>query len=493
MKLLTNTLRDINMDCFLGLDIGTSAIKGILIANDGKILAQGKENNSYEYPFHGYVEFDADERYKLICRLIKSLILQKPTDWIVRAISISGASGNALLLDKQKKPIGNAVSWTDQRAESSYQEILSAFSSDYVHSICGWPKIGSFPLAFFAWMKKNKPDVYRSATYKASDFIYYNYKLTGYWAHDTSTATNFYLQEQVNQKYHQPFLDFLEIEDNTLPRINKCGTIIGNITPQAAMETGLTQDTLLIAGSFDHPSAARGTGILQPGDLLISCGTSWVGFYPVENREKALKEKMLIDPFLSPDGPWGAIFSFTNMGGLINNYVNLLFPGELKCFSRFDEAATQSDIGSNDLQFDLTQTIHSPEEYLARLNNFSVSDISRAIMENMAFLMKKKIAYFQRVGMPVRKITMVGGPSESKIWPKILADVIGIPINLINGEFAGCVGAGILAGIGVGNITNEADGFARLKNESAAVVPETMNTEKYQQIYLRVMNKIAEE
>jgi xylulokinase len=470
------------MDCLIGLDIGTSAVKGILISENGEILAQEKQKTSFVYPCPDCVEFDADERYRLISSFIRSIVQQKPSGSHIRAISISGASGNSLLLDKNKKPVQNVASWLDMRAESSYKDLLSPFSDESVYSICGWPRIGSFPLAYFAWMKKNKPEIYFSTPYKVTDFIYFNYRLTGCLKIDVSTATNYYLTDQVSKKYHQPFISFLEIDKDTLPEIINSGEQIGRITGQAADETGLPTGTIVVAGSFDHPSAARGTGMYHPGDLLISCGTSWVGFYPVPDRETAFKQKMLIDPFLSPEGPWGCMFSIPNIGSAINQYVEGLFPNAPDKFTRLDKAAAKSILGANNLLIDITQTELSPREHLLQLQNHTEADISRAIMESMSFVMRKKIEYFRKEGLSTTKISMVGGPSESKIWPKILADVLGLPMELIQGEYAGCLGASIIAGVGSGLFRNDIAGFERLKIKTVVIEPDLTDTKKYSQI-----------
>ena len=470
------------MDCLIGLDIGTSAVKGILISGNGELLAQGKEKTSFVYPESGYVEFDAGERYRLICKLIRSLSGKKPLNSKIRALAISGASGNSLLLDKNRTPVQNAASWLDMRAESSFRELLSPFSDEFVYSICGWPRIGSFPLAYFAWMKRNKPEIYHASQYKVTDFIFFNYKLTGNWKHDSSTATNFYLQDQKNQKYHQPFLDYLEIGQESLPEIINSGEQIGELTDQAALETGLATGTVVVAGSFDHPSAARGTGMFHPGDLLISCGTSWVGFYPVSDRNIAFKQKMLIDPYLSPKGPWGCMFSIPNIGSIINQYVEGLFLNAPDRFEKLDHAASLSPIGANKLFIDLTQTEYTPQEHLSFFKDRNKSDISRAIMESISFMMSEKINYFRREGLATTKISMVGGPSESKVWPQILSDVLGLPVNLIQGEYAGCLGAAIIAGVGVDLFKNEMDGFSLLKIKPVIIEPDLKNNATYNQI-----------
>jgi len=465
------------MNCLIGLDIGTSAIKCILISEHGRIIGHAKKENSFICPLPERIEFDADERYNQICGLIRFVMQHKPADSKVMAVCLTGASGNAILLDHQKKPIGNAVSWQDERAESTYQTLLAPFSAKYVHSVCGWPKIGSFPLACFSWMMENEPDIYHSAEYYATDFIYFNYRLSGGWAIDTSTATNFYLQNQVQMKYHQPFLDFLHIEEESLPKIVKCGEQIGRITPQASRETDLPEGTVVVAGAFDHPSAARGTGMIKIGDLLLSCGTSWVGFFPVGTREKILERAILIDPFLAPKGPWGAMFSVTSVGDIINRYINLLFNNAPDRFTKFDEAVLKSSPKTDKPCFNLLQKKYPTETYLSSmLKDYSISEVSRSIMECMAKMMREKIAYFRNAGIIINNVTMVGGFAESKVWPQILADILEMPVNLIQGEFGGCFGAAIMAGIGVGLFKNESEGFIQLKIQSITLKPTHQKT-----------------
>lgn len=461
------------MNCIIGLDIGTSAMKCILISENGKIIAYAKEKNSLIYPSPGRIEFNADERYDQLCRLIKSVMQYQPKYSKVTAVSLSGASGNSLLLNHDKKPVGNAISWQDGRAESSYPELLKPFSSEYIHSVCGWPKLGSFPLTCFSWIKANEPEKYSSAGYCATDFIYFNYRLSGTWTIDASTATNFYLQEQAEMKYHQPFLDFLDIKKENLPEIVQSGEQIGSITDKASQETNLPEGTPVIAGAFDHPAAARGAGMIKVGDLLLSCGTSWVGFLPVDCRDKMLAEEMLIDPFLAPEGPWGAMFSFKSTGTVLNRYIALLFPDSHDCYKKFDEAVLAYTPGANKPLFNLLQEEHSPEKYISIIQkDFGIPEISMAIMESMAKMMNEKIENLRIAGMDINHVTMVGGFSESKIWPRIIAGILRMPVKLIHGEFAGCLGAAILAGIGAGIFKNESDGFRKLNIKPDKVYPK---------------------
>lgn len=462
------------MNCFIGIDIGTSVTKCILISQSGKILSHIKKSNIYTYGSSNRVEFSVDERYESICSLLRTLLLKKPERANVLAICISGASGNALLLDGSRKPIINAISWMDERAESSFDTLLAPFPSHYVHTITGWPRISSFPLAYFSWMKENEPEVYHSAPYRVTDFVYYNYRLTNNWFIDASTATNSYLQDQNKMQYHQPFLDYLDIKNENLPEIVKSGTPIGFITTQAADETHLPVGTPVIAGSFDHPSAARGTGMTQVGDLLLSCGTSWVGFCPVGNRDNALKDHLLVDPFLVPAGPWGAMFSFSSLGITINEYLDILSENSKCKLSKYDEEIKFWNLKVNKCNFNILQKDLSPKAYLEKLmNNFNTKEIYQSLIVSVCSNMYDKIDHFQKYNNSINQITMVGGYSKSKFWPQVLSNYLDMPISLNNCEFAGCIGAVMLAGMGVGLFENESDAYRKLHITSTQLTPNS--------------------
>lgn len=452
------------MNCYIGIDIGTSTIKCLLISEEGELLACSKQRNVYYLDSSGMVEFNAEERYYSICSLIKTMLQNLPSTAQVLSLAIVGASGNTLLFNEYREPLGNAIGWQDMRAKSICTSPLFPFTREYIHAVCGWRMSSSFPLTHFAWMKQNQPWQYHAAEHYATDFVYYNYRLTGNWAMDRSTATNFYLVDQVQIEYHEPFINYLEIRKEGLPTLLKSGEAIGKITKQAAKDTGLQEDTMIIAGAFDHPASAIGTGMMHEGDLLISCGTSWVGFLPSKTREKLLQNDLLIDPFLSPDGLWGGMFSFTNVGDIISKYINLLFDNAENRYEQF-EAAVNSIYGKRDeFPLDIMQTEISPENYLANmLCEHSVPEICLSILCSIADLMCNKIRYYENLGMPVNKVTLVGGFSIMHVWITILTKKLGLPVHRGEyGGYSGCFGAAILAGIGVGSYRDEYDGFEKM-------------------------------
>jgi xylulokinase len=449
----------------IGLDLGTSTTKGVLLSADGRIIADSKAETEFIKPREGYIEVDPELHYRSVCRVIRELADKVPDGGRIIALSMAAASGNAMLTDADGGPLINIISWLDQRATLEPVKLLDELSELDVHNIVGWPFLRSFPLAAFAWLKQYRAEVFNRAARCCMNTDWLIFRLTGKWVMDSSTATTFYLQDQLAGDYYAPFLDKLEIESEKLSELTGSGQTVGGLTDQGVVDTGLSTETLVVTGSFDHPAAARGTGVLKPGDLLLSCGTSWVGFYPVEQRENALAENILIDPFLSHDGgPWGAIFFLSRIGVTIDWYVdNLIAPGEKDKFRLFDELAAAAEPGAGGLKIDLMK----PPEKIAD----SRENISRAVMEGAALLMRDKLEQFVTDGMSAEHIVMVGGPTNSPIWPQILADISGVELILANGQHAGALGAALLAGIGVGIYCDEAEAFACVKEENKIIKP----------------------
>jgi len=246
------------------------------------------------------------------------------------------------------------------------------------------------------------------------------------------------------------------------------GTVLGTLTDDSAEATGLTPDVKVVLGAFDHPSAARGVGVFEPGSALLSCGTSWVGFYPVEKRSAALAQTLLVDPFRRPNGPWGTMFSLTSIGERIEAYVSHLCPGENK-FARFDEAACRAAPGAGGVSVDLD----APPE---SLSGDSLEDACRAVVEAVAFRMRERVQQLAAVGMAATEFAMVGGPASGRIWPQVLADVLEARINVpSDGQHAGALGAAILAGVGSGVFADDLSGFEQIKSPMRVVKPDARN------------------
>ncbi|MBN2553700.1 MAG: hypothetical protein JXB06_13065 [Spirochaetales bacterium] len=487
------------MDLLIGLDVGTSAVKGALVSSTGKQLALGKRDTRFLYPRPGFIEVEPEGHYASVCDLIRELASHAPARAKVRAISMAFASGNTLLLDEKGRPLINIINWMDERAFNKTEEILPALATEEVHGTVGWPWArGGFPLAHLGWLRKHRPDTYGRAARYCMNSDWLMYRLTGRWGMDYSTATTFYLIDQVNRCWHRPFLDMLEIPEEAVSALGPSGSVLGPLTCQGAEDTGLSQDTLVVLGAFDHPSAARGTGFTRLGDLLLSCGTSWVGFYPVEDRNLAIAQGLLVDPFLSPDGPWATMFSLPEIGRRIDWYIdNLVLLEEEnpeQKYTIFSEVSEKVPPGAGGHYYNpFIDSKHVPQSEIDLHANRSRDEIARAVMEGPALRMRYNIERLAAAGIKADRIAMVGGPAESPVWPRIVAEITGLELKLINGQTAGAVGAAILAAIGAGLFRDEGQAFASMGGNGRVITPSAKTMKLYDSVYQDFLERYVHE
>ncbi|MBR6729544.1 MAG: hypothetical protein IKL80_05210, partial [Clostridia bacterium] len=316
----------------------------------------------------------------------------------------------------------------------------------------GWPfSYKTFPLALLCYVKKHEPEKIENCGMACMSTEYLYYKLTGQWGISTSAGTTFYLIDQKTGTYIPELLEKIGITEKQLPPVMPCGTVLGGITAEISEACGLPIGTPVVLGTFDHPSAARGVGVLEEGQMLLSCGTSWVGFFPVKSREKIEQAKTLIDPFLSPNGgPWATMTSVASISARIKLYVERYIDASKDAFKIFGELAAQSELGAGGL------TIHIKEEPNdAEILQFPKKHIARAIMESTVRLLKERLDRMEAMGISAKSAIMVGGPSENPMWLQVIKELCGIEVKVIHGANAGAVGAAILAGMGAGLYKDE--------------------------------------
>ncbi|MBQ1502493.1 MAG: hypothetical protein IIZ35_00670, partial [Clostridia bacterium] len=236
------------------------------------------------------------------------------------------------------------------------------------------------------------------------------------------------------------------------------GTVLGSVLPGKAEELGLDAGTKIVLGSFDHPSGALGAGVFDEGDLLLSCGTSWVELFPVASREFALSTGRLVDRFMINGTPWCVMDSVASLSDRIDALRERFF-GKIS-YADFDELAAAGKPGCGGLRFDFTDVDS------AKAEGFAKPDIARAIIESAAYLLKDNLAKLRNIGLRADRITAIGGITNSKVSIDIISDVMEQKINVVNGQSAGAVGSCLLAGIGTGAFGGEKAAFEIMKGRS---------------------------
>jgi sugar (pentulose or hexulose) kinase len=473
---------------FIGLDIGTSSIKGAALSADGEILAQTKVENRLLRPLPGCVEFDAEAHLAGALRAVKNLTSALPNDCAPEAVAAGGAGGCSIILDKNDRPLMSAISWMDSRAAENPPKDLAVITPEESHRICGWPFRNWFPLAHLAWIKENEPEIFGRAARFCVDIDHFNHFLCGEWGLDYSQATPTFLFNQTTLDWHEPHLRAAGVARGMLSRLAPPGSFLGRVTAGAAEMTGLTAGTKVFLGAFDHPCAAIGAGVLDPGQMLISTGTSWVGFAPVKSRDSAIGQGLLVDPFMSESGGCrGAIFSVPKIGPVIDELLGVYAEthnpgGKLSKFDFASQAAESSPPGANGLFVSLSNPAAAKERVKDKF-------FARAVMESAAYALRRKMESYKFDGGQANSAVMSGGPSQSRVWAQITADITGVPLTVSSGQTSGAVGAALFAAAGAGAFKNIREASSAVKMPFRKIIPDPGLKKYYDEKYAQLVKE----
>jgi sugar (pentulose or hexulose) kinase len=463
---------------FIGLDIGTSAVKGVLMSAAGTILSRETHKVVYLPAETNRVQFDADQLYRSAADVIRRLTFALPPGGTVAGLSIASASGNTVLVNERGDPLLPAISWMDARVRDEMETVFGWMGTGEVHERVGWPLLKAFPIAHLSLLRCHAPELLDAADVICMSTDYILFKLTGNWAIDPSTATTMYLQDQQMGQWHLPTLHALGIPERKLPPIRPTGTVIGQIGVEAARETGLARGTPVVLGAFDHPCAARGAGVVDEGQLLLSCGTSWVGFCPMNDRRRSVELRLLTDPYLHPAGAWGGMFSLSAIATSIDYYICRYLSDGPDRYHEFNRLAASAQHGAGGLVLD-----PSGQDGFDNREGYGKADIARALMEGTAYLLKRELDRLKDAGMRFTSAALVGGPSETHPWPQIVTDVLDMEVRTVNGSCAGAVGAAIVAGIGAGQYADERDALRQLAFPELVREPDRSAAAVYRERY----------
>ncbi|MBE7052098.1 MAG: hypothetical protein E7395_05965 [Ruminococcaceae bacterium] len=440
------------MSYLIGLDMGTSSVKAILMTESGVVEKSEHGAFTYHRLDNGGVEIEANDFAKVCLGTIKKLADSVNGD--VAALCASSASGNLIVLDKENNPLTAIIGWQDKRVGNEAKDVLGNIDTEALYRQIGWPfGFKAFPLAQMCYIKKNNPEIIKNCGMVCMSTEYLYWLLTGKWGISTSAGTPFFFIDQQSGKYIDFLMEVVGITEDKLPPVMNAGEILGRVKGDMAAKCGLKEGTPIVLGTFDHPSAARGVGILKEGQMLLSCGTSWVAFFPIQDRNKIADAHMLIDPFLSPNGGcWGSMTSVASISERIWLYVSRYVDSSEKAFSALSALASKADAGAGGLRINPKD---EPDD--EKILSYSKENIARAIMEGTVNLLKDRLDTLSQKGISAKSAVMVGGPSEDPFWIELISKMCSVEVKVIHGKFAGAVGAAVLAGIGAGIYKDEED------------------------------------
>jgi xylulokinase len=366
----------------------------------------------------------------------------------------------AVLLDQRGEVTRPAIIWCDQRTEQQCREINERIGADQLIRLTCNPALAGFTLPKLLWVRAHEPELWNGVRSILLPKDYVRYRLTGDRASDVADASGTLLFDVSRRRWSSEMLAAFEISENLLPRVFESPEVTGHISPAAAEATGLKPGTLVVAGGGDQAAGATGMGIVRPGTVSATIGTSGVVFAATDRP--ALDPKGRVHTFCHAiPGRWH-VMGVTQGAGLSLRWFRDQFgAGEddrRDPYERLCEEAASVPPGSHGALWAPylmgERTPHLDSRARAAMVGLTASHtrahLIRAILEGVAFSLRDSFEIFREMGVPVESIRLGGGGARSALWRQIQADVYGHAVDIVEAEEGAAYGAALLAGVGAG-------------------------------------------
>ena len=454
------------MAYLLGIDIGTSGTKTVLFNEKGATIASDMQEYPLYQPKNGWAEQSPEDWWRASYTSIRNVLGKsgiKPQD--IKGVGLSGQMHGLVLLDAENKVLRRSIIWCDQRSALECQQITSLIGAKRLIEITANPALTAFTASKIKWVMNNEPEIYAKARKILLPKDYIRFCLTGEYATEVSDASGMQLLDVPKRQWSDEVLSKLGISKSMLGRVYESQDVTGVISKQAAELTGLAEGTIVVGGGGDQAAGAVGNGIVKPGVISSTIGTSGVVF--------AYTDKVSIDPLgrvhtfcHAVPNTWH-IMGVTQGAGLSLQWFRNNFCHEeisaagmigVDSYYLIDKAAEKVSIGAGGLLY-LPYLMGERTPHLdpdCRGVFFGISakhnkrDFLRAVMEGVAYSLKNCLDIIQGMGISIDEVRASGGGGKSLFWRQIQADLFGTPICTVNSSEGPALGVALLAGVGAG-------------------------------------------
>jgi len=483
----------------LGIDIGTTNVKAsILDTTTSKVVAHGSQDHPLFHPLAGYAEQEGDNYWCAVVSAIKQCLEQGDFAQNIAGIALSGLVGVMLPIDKKGSPVRPAMIWMDARTEPECQDIRDAVGEARVNHINGNRLAPWFIEPKILWMKKNEPENFERTHKFLSPAGYCTFKLTDEMVINTGDAGLFYTYDYQKADWHDTLASDLGIPKEKYAKIFESHEVIGQVTARASAETGLPTGICVVAGGTDISSAALGVGVTKAGQAFYSMGTGSNLGIMIPTEQRLDEFRILKWPHVLPGlTMFDAPMAFT---GASLKWFRDQFAGP--------EALIAPSMGMNEFDLICAQAAHVPpgshgllyHPYLgtnlapnwnsnAAGSFFGIrmtttrADFIRSVIEGVAFDVYSNVKIAQGSGATIDKLILNGGPTKSRLWNTITANVTNLPLEVPDIGEAAPLGDAILAAVGAGIYSDPISPLSDIVSIKETIEPDQQQHRMYEDLF----------
>lgn len=453
---------------FLGLDIGTSGVKAILVEPRGAVRAQATVAHPLSTPSPGWAEQHPDAWWRAAAAATKQVLKRaRAAGKDVASVGLSGQMHSSVFLDRESKVIRPALLWCDGRTTEECREVTERIGEEQLRQWCSNPCLEGFTLPKVLWLRKREPAAFQRLAKVVLPKDYVRFKLTDRLATEPSDASATLMYETARRRWCEPLLRELDLDARLVPDVGGSAEVLGHVSAAGAKATGLLAGTPVAGGGADNACGAVGVGLVAPGEAVASWGTSGTVLAPTATP--VTDERLRAHTFCHavPD-TWYVMGVMLTAGGAFAWYRDAAareLAGKQDADLLLNKEAARSPIGAMGLTFlpylQGERTPHRDAAARGALVGLSLAHrrehLSRAVLEGIAFGLADSVAILRDMQLPLERILLTGGGARSPFLRRLQADVYGAPVVRVNREEGPAHGAALLAAVAAGAYATVAD------------------------------------
>ena len=471
---------------YIGVDLGTSAVKLLLMEGSGKICKIVSKEYPLYFPNPGWSEQKPEDWWTQVIAGIKELTSECDKSQVA-GISFGGQMHGLVILDENDNVIRPAILWNDGRTQKE---------TDYLNNVIGTDKLAKYTanIAFagftapkILWVKANEPDNFAKIKKIMLPKDYIAYKLSGTFCTDVSDASGMLLLDVKNRKWSPEMLEICGITESQLPKLFESYETVGTLKADIAAELGFSTSVKIVAGAGDNAAAAVGTGTVGDGMCNISLGTSGTVFISSKNFSE--NDNNAIHFFDHADGTYHLMGCMLSAASCNKWFMDEII--KTKDYAGEQKGITEDMLGNNKVYFlPYLMGERSPHNnpdargtFIGMSMDTSREDMTLAVLEGVAFGLRDSVEVARKLGIKLERTKICGGGAKSPLWKKIIANVMNMKVDVIESEEGPALGGAMLAAVANGEYNSVEEAAAKLVKIIDTVEPDPAIAARYEEQY----------
>lgn len=469
---------------FIGVDLGTSAVKLLLMEESGKIAASVSREYPLYFPHPGWSEQKPEDWWEAVVDGLKELVAGVDASRVA-GISFGGQMHGLVILDENDAVIRPAILWNDGRTQKEVDYLNKEIGKDRLSAYTANIAFAGFTAPKLLWVKKNEPENFARIKKIMLPKDYIAYKLSGCHCCDYSDASGMLLLDVKNRCWSKEMLEICDVAQEQMPKLFESYDAVGTLKSELAGELGIPASCKIVAGAGDNAAAAVGTGTVGDGRCNISLGTSGTIF--ISSRDFGVDEHNALHAFAHADGHYHLMGCMLSAAS-----CNKWWMDEIVGTKEYAvEQAGIEKLGDNHVYFlPYLMGERSPHNnpdargtFIGMTMDTTRSDMTQAVLEGVAFAIRDSLEVAKKLGIRIERTKICGGGAKSPLWKKIIANVLNLKVDVIESEEGPGLGGAMLAAVACGVYDSVEEAAEKIVRVVDTIEPDAGLVEKYEARY----------